>query len=429
MATALKRVLIIDDEYLGYRESIYQESLRDSFEIEAVLSGQSLFDDIERIVVDFYIIDIVLASWKMDYNESMEVNVTDVLDKIKGLNPEKPVFLVSGQYEKLIKDDKLTRLMNDMLSKSYNILNFIVWNEFEQNKVNNNVVNNVVNRIKLELEKNKQLKRIQEEKFVDVGIVTALKTEMHPFLAKCNDITFEDRVVGNINVRVGEFTTSKGNKLKIALVTQEKMGMVDTAYVTSILVNVFRISHLFMIGVCGGRESQNVNIGDVIIPESSYAYQNGKLTEDGLIAESTSSARSSPINSCIKDTDINSFLANKLTEFNAKLTRQGQHSLGITPPKLRYDPMACGDVVINKADELDRIANDLGQRKLCAVEMESYAIYRANIIYPNVKVSVIKSVMDLTNNKNDTYKDYASFLSAELLFHLLKEDIYPVKNS
>jgi len=79
-------------------------------------------------------------------------------------------------------------------------------------------------------------------------------------------------------------------------------------------------------------------------------------------------------------------------------------------------------VVINKCNELDIIANDVSKPKLCAVDMESYALYRASKFFPNVKVTLIKSVMDKTSDKNDKYKAFASYVSAEYLYYLLYND-------
>lgn len=74
--------------------------------------------------------------------------------------------------------------------------------------------------------------------------------------------------------------------------------------------------------------------------------------------------------------------------------------------------MACGDYIIDKEGEVDRIADATNRRKLCAVVMESYAVLRAAYVFSQLKTSVLKAVMNLTTDKSDKYKDYAAFISA-----------------
>ena len=87
-------------------------------------------------------------------------------------------------------------------------------------------------------------------------------------------------------------------------------------------------------------------------------------------------------------------------------------------PKIHYDSMACADYVIDKKGVLDEISKNIGKRKLCSVDMESYAIYRVDELL-HINTLVIKSVMDLTNNKSDKYKEYAAFMAANYLYQLL----------
>jgi nucleoside phosphorylase len=54
--------------------------------------------------------------------------------------------------------------------------------------------------------------------------------------------------------------------------------------------------------------------------------------------------------------------------------------------------------------------------------MESFSIYRICEIL-NVKACVIKSVMDLSSNKSDMYKNYAAYISANFLYSILYEEL------
>ena len=104
------------------------------------------------------------------------------------------------------------------------------------------------------------------------------------------------------------------------------------------------------------------------------------------------------------------------------MIEEENRTLDLTIPKVHYEPMACADYVIDKEGALDEIAEKSAKRKLCAVDMESYAIYRVGEMM-NVNTMVIKSVMDLSNNKSDKYKSYAAFMAANYLYQLLYNEI------
>ena len=120
--------------------------------------------------------------------------------------------------------------------------------------------------------------------------------------------------------------------------------------------------------------------------------------------------------SCNKDIDLS--LVKKKDEVTIDNLKKNRSSLSLQEPTIHYDVMACADYVIDKAGVLDEIAKMVGMRKLCAVDMESYAIFRVGQIL-DVETMVIKSVMDLTNNKSDKYKPYAAYMAANYLYHLL----------
>jgi len=113
--------------------------------------------------------------------------------------------------------------------------------------------------------------------------------------------------------------------------------------------------------------------------------------------------------------------------FKSFMTEQIDKGIAISVqrPNLRFNEMACGESIINKEGELDRIAEELNKPKLCGVDMESYAVYRLHEII-DIKTLVIKSVMDLSSNKSDKYKVYACYISANFLIEVLKREIYVV---
>lgn len=408
-----KKLLVIDDRWDGRAET-YLKVLASDFEVIPVEKGSQLFEMISTQEVDAYLVDIVLSRWR-DKNDNPQ-QVLPVLEKIE---KNKPIILVSGEYENLLKDEKLTPLINSIIDKDYNVNSFLIWSDFVKAAETQDIDNTetIQSKIKLDILKNKKFEIKKAEKRFDFAIICALGEELKPFMDKAQII--DNVIVENIHINICRFSTKTGNELRYMTVQLEEMGSIDSAIVTSKVVSEFKIEHVFMIGVCGGRDG-NVKIGDIIIPHEIVAYQNGKIGEEGFrinigYAKSKGNIKGAIENKC--DQIINNIFE-KYIHDNAKKGIV----LSVNRPSLVFDPMACGAVVINKVGELERISEETAKPKLCAIDMESFSIYRICEIL-NIKASVIKSVMDLSSDKSDKYKDYAAYISANFLYDILYNEI------
>lgn len=415
------KILVIDDWFTRERGKIYNDVLQNDFEIHYVESGSSLYLDLEKTEVDLYLIDIILKDW-IDPKTKLPVEILDVL---KSVPSGKPILLVSNEYKKLLNEDKLTRLMNEIIDQNYAVTEFIVWADFEtaSNDFDERTPA-IVNKIKLQ--ERRYEKRKEKDPKAKVGIIAALELELAPFLNLCRFEGIREVKIGNMVFKKGIVTTKSNKKIDFVAVRQLEMGMVDTAYIASIMATHFKIEHLFMIGVCGGRESVEVKVGDLIIPKESVTYQGGKIEQNqflpGFGYAHSNSGLYGNIDSAYAKDKLKDFMKNYL---DALFAKEGK-SLGVSEPNLKVDEMACGDYIIDKKDIIDKIAETTGRRKLCAVEMESYPILRLPVIFPSIKSSVLKVVMDLTKDKNDNYKDYAAFLSASFLYQILLDEKYVI---
>ena len=404
------KLLIIDDRWTD-RSDIYRKVLSDEFEIEAVEKGSEVFKKIAKTKADAFLIDIVLSKWT---HEGKPLELIDVLQKIQSKNP---IILVSNQYGELLKNRKLTNLYNNLIEGGYNIASFLLWDDF--NKIHDDNDTETINsRIMFEVLKDKNAKIKKEKKEFDFAVVCALSEELKPFMDNFKEI--ESQTLGkNIHVKKSILETKNGGKLKFLSVYTQNMGVCDASVVTSKLVSEFNIEYIFMIGVCGGRDGK-VEIGDIIIPQESIAYQNGKVTNNGFTGNPDVAKSIGNIKGLIKG-QTDKIIKNIFKEFTLKSIDKGE-TFGLSLPKTHYEPMACGASVVNKKGELDEIAKKTNNPKLCSVDMESYGIYRLSEIL-NIKVSVIKSVMDLSNDKTDKYKTYAAEMSANFLYQILYEEL------
>jgi nucleoside phosphorylase len=280
----------------------------------------------------------------------------------------------------------------------------------------------VQNNIKFCLLSSKKRIIHQKEKEADIGIITALKVEIVPFIDNFKDTELERITSENVHYKKGVITAKNGDKIRFVTVLQEEMGTVDAAAIGAMLVKEFNIKHLFMIGVCGGRYGM-VEIGDIVIPSDSVAYQRGKLTDDGLKMEVGHSQTNITPKMIFDNCD---FIIDKIyKKYTDKRIADKKRALPVKMPTIHFEPIACGENVLDKENELENISKNVAQRKLCAIDMESYAIFRLHK-FLDIKTIVIKSVMDLTRYKSDDYKEYAAYISANFLFEILYEGIYKV---
>jgi nucleoside phosphorylase len=420
------RILIIDDDW-ETRKDIYKNVLSDSFIIEAVETAPELFIKLHECNVDGYLVDIVLENWKDEKGKPQEL--IPILENIN--HKMAPVFLLSGQFDNLVNkdDNRLTRTINEIIEKSFLVKSFFVWSDFEkESRYKDDITrtNTIKSSIYVQLLSHSKMSQIKQERIADIGIVCALSSELAPFLDKTkenfNPLKDENLPFINTTFKRGIIKTINGKEIKFVAVTQPRMGMVDCSYLSSILITEFKVKNLFMIGVCGGRESENykeIEFGSVIIPKTAIAYQHGKINENGFELNPTHQDENSNIEGAIgSDDDCNRvFLEQIVSKYRENNRYEADKYCFI--PQLKFDEIACGEVIINKRDELDQIAKEVRKPKLCAVDMESYALYRASKFFPNVKVTLIKSVMDKTNGKSDKYKTFASYISSEYLYNLL----------
>ena len=96
---------------------------------------------------------------------------------------------------------------------------------------------------------------------------------------------------------------------------------------------------------------------------------------------------------------------------------------------IKIEPMASGTMVINKAGYFDKIIKKI-DRKVAAVEMESYGVARACKYGNNGDTIpiIFKSVMDHTSDKKDqlngiNIKKFAAYTSAQFLRCLFEFEI------
>lgn len=207
----------------------------------------------------------------------------------------------------------------------------------------------------------------------------------------------------------------KNSEQVVLAAFQPQMGLVDASIIATYLAQRFQPEFIFMNGVCGGRAGK-VQLRDLVIPETIFDYQTGKL-EKGVFKPY--------LRACNIDVD---FIKRSYTEIMAKMRVEMASPLKSDTGdfKVKFGSMACGSKVLKTDDEFNRQIVERDEKSI-AVDMESYAFARAIELLNQkknlaMKAVVVKAVMDFTDgDKNDAVKAIAAYLSSLFTVILIRD--------
>jgi nucleoside phosphorylase len=316
---------------------------------------------------------------------------------------------------------------------------------------------------------------------VDVLIVNALTIELDAVEAVLRDldVTLETQESASGFPYLTGVLRNTGKALRVALVRPTRMGSVSTAVVAASLISELRPTCLAMSGVCAGNPN-DVALGDVIVAEVAYAYDEGKKTPQGFqsdhrqiplserwqrLAQELSldglpthgipddrarrdwlleqlAVEADPARHPARERYINgerweAFLRgleseNLISRTGARfaLTKAGldlvdeMRAYGLAPVKqlpfkLHVGPIASGNAVVKDGVTWDSLKVQ-GVRTVLGLEMEAAAIAQVAHRLDVPHWIVVKGVMDYADpNKDDRYKSFAAAASAQVLVRFL----------
>jgi nucleoside phosphorylase len=255
---------------------------------------------------------------------------------------------------------------------------------------------------------------LENEKKYDVAIITALNTEFEQLkeVCKLEKLKTEDTLV----FYGGILNTMNSNNIKIVACCINDMGMQSASAVASKVIALFSPGHLFMTGICAGLESASVKLGNIVIAKQVWDYASGKISD--LPKEGYSFK---PDMKCIPTvqsiiTRLSDFANNKTV-----LSRIHNEFKGKKPDNqlvVKCDSVGSGPYLLRSKNYMaELLEND---RKLIAVDMEGYGVYKAASFHQDTVPVVVKAVSDYGDpDKKDDLHDYASYVSARFVIEFL----------
>lgn len=255
-----------------------------------------------------------------------------------------------------------------------------------------------------------RIKNKNQEAFdIDIFFITALREPEQAEILKLPISWEAEESLGNgILIRRGTFLT--GNVVrKVVTAHSNQMGLVASAYLTSLVIQRFRPKLLFMTGICGGI-GDKTKLGDIIFAEKSWDWQSGKWGVGGKF-EIAPDPKDADGELLAFGHGIKDLIRTYHSEFPGSRPKE--------IPKIVHGPMVSGSAVVADKALHERFITQ--HRKSVGVDMECYGVYFSSSMAtgPKPKVLCLKAVSDLANRqKSDDFQEYCSYITARAAFDI-----------
>ncbi len=397
------KVLVVDDTSAKIAQiiDVLQIGNIERANIETAQTGIEALRQLQQNKFDLMVLDLALP-FRAENQPSLKGGIELIEEYIKHSKYHKPTHVIGlTAYEDLKDESK-----NYFDERCWSLLSYSATNQWKR-------------RLSEYVEYAESAsKSLEDASYVtDLCIVTALPTPELQMVRQLNwnwsqALPMDSTTMvyrGTISINGQEFTVVAASSLR--------MGMVESALLTSKLIAKFRPQVVAMCGICAG-VSNSVNIGDVILADATWDYQSGKRT----ISNSGSELSVAPDIISVSDNVISRFqeLANRTNIWsdieNKWLGEKPTHSL-----RAKIGPIASGSSVAADGETIVEVREQ--HRKLLGIDMEIYGVYAASraALIPKPMTFALKSVCDFADGqKDDKFQAYAAFTSAKALEALVE---------
>ena len=250
----------------------------------------------------------------------------------------------------------------------------------------------------------------------DAVIVTAL-AEPELDAVRQRPCKFETHANPLDTARYYKGTIAHGRgELSVVAVSAPEVGNAASAVVTSKAICMFRPKACVLVGICAGIDAQ---IGDLAVAEFALHYESGKYTEgEGGKAVFKPHPRYQPASPRMLEA-IRRHNIDRAAD-NLGLPAAWPGNCPKNSPVVHVGPVASGAAVVENAGMVEGFK--FRDRKLIALEMESYGFYLAckHALSPAPEFVMVKAVCDTVRPpKLDEYQKYAAFLSSSYVLAFL----------
>ena len=239
---------------------------------------------------------------------------------------------------------------------------------------------------------------------IEAVIITATDDEYA--VAKKAFSCTESNSIDNGIVSCNAKYVSNGREYDIVIVRQRGMGLSSAAMATTLSIMKWKPKIVIMCGVCAG-VSDKTSIGDVVVFSSVYDYGSGKYIDGEFMPDANQWQIDSSVLSLVEAMRLDAFVRREIQDSWTNNTGKPN-----TEMQIHVLPACSGAAVIADGGKVAALKKN--QRSIGAIDMESYAVaYVSCSILQSRLWLVVKGVQDFANSeKNDSYREYAAFVSA-----------------
>ncbi|MFY9071764.1 hypothetical protein [Aliarcobacter butzleri] len=241
------------------------------------------------------------------------------------------------------------------------------------------------------------------------------------------------------------FLSSKGKPIKVIGKCMNDMGMVESATYTTKMIHLFKPKYITMTGIAAGIKDNDIEVGDIIIPQFNWNWQAGKFkttyrdefdNENNKFRNKISTffdkdMRQKELSSTLYDIVTQELEPNKVFYedlFKNFCSEYRSYSIPILRenskrsryPKIITEKMLSGSAVVADIN----LINEIKQRKVVGLDMEAYGVFYA-AKKSKTEPIIIKSICDFADEaKDDEYHIFASYASARTMYKLFTEYLF-----
>lgn len=407
------RILIVDD---------------DSKKVEALMPIIYEMTEITEEDVD-YVLDINTARKKLIVNQYdlliIDIQLPNKLGTEIQVSGGRGLLKEIFEVGKINKPDHIIGITSSEETKRNNMDFFEehLWCILECNPAYEKWKKQIKNKIKyLLINKIKKSNQVPSHT-LDLAVITAVKRE-YDSVIRLSDDWKECRLPNDPTIyQMGSFRKDE-KTIKVVLAQQHQMGMPAAAVLSMKLINSFRPKYLAMVGIAAGNRDRDVSLGDIIVASESWDYGSGKIRE-GNEDETQQLFQPEP-HQLVLDIDLKEKFSKDYRYVLYDIKNMFEGNRPKEELSLHVGPVASGASVIQDKNVVKEYI-DKYNRKLVAVEMETYGVFYAahNCTEPKPKVFSIKSVCDFADaEKNDNYQAYSAFTSARFMHYFVLNELF-----
>ncbi len=249
----------------------------------------------------------------------------------------------------------------------------------------------------------------------DIAIITALDDEFY-WMKKASKTNWYEMELDDNTYYVTKIKNNEGEEVSVIAYTANKMGMAYASAVSTKMLINFKPKLLVMTGICAGIE--NLEKGDIIIPEYIFNYQEGDITEEGFIPAFKTKQLDTKLSKLVRQT-IDSYTIDIKDDWKKNYDAVGKMA-GDKFRVINDKHFGTGSAVVKDEIILSEIKK-YNQKDIVGLDMEGYSIFVACEVMEEIKCKpfLIKAVQDFANKEKDkTFRLFSCFASARYFFKL-----------